>query len=209
MSLRPADPSARSSHGKTLPVLMAPFRPRGLAALLGAFVALPLALAGRVVVSVGLLVGALLSWPTFGLWLLALTVRTALAVGDAQRVLTKALLGRPVSSPVWRDTRARGVMKWRRALLTQRDGWRAVGYVLLAPLPAALAACAAVVCYVYGLLFLTHTVHRHWNYRTVERPDGSVEQVTLAAGDVSLDHWPPSYHRTRPGTDESLLSCAT
>ncbi|MDT0445812.1 sensor histidine kinase [Streptomyces johnsoniae] len=176
------------------PRLASPFAPRALAAVLCAVCALPLALLGLVLVLAGLLVAGVLSWTTFGLWLMALTVRGALALGDVQRALTGALLGqridRPADIPEGNEPSWRGALGWRRARLTQRDGWRAVGYALTAPFAALLPVCAVLVGYVYGLLLFAHPVVRHWNNHTVRRSDGSIDHVALEVAGVQLDTWP-------------------
>ncbi|SOD67153.1 Histidine kinase [Streptomyces zhaozhouensis] len=173
-----------------------PFTRRALAAALCAVCALPLALLGLPLVLAGLLVAGALSWTTFGLWLMALTVRGALALGEAQRALSGALLGqridRPNADPSGEGDGPprRGALGWRRARLTERNGWRAVGYALAAPFAALPPAAAVVVGYVYGALLFAHPVVRHWNHHTVHRPDGSTYHVGLEVAGTQLDTWP-------------------
>ncbi|MFB7636225.1 sensor histidine kinase [Streptomyces sp. NPDC056149] len=169
-------------------LLAAPFAPRALAALLHALIGPVLALPGAVLVLVGLAVGAVLSWTALGPWLLALTVRGALALGDLQRALSRALLGEEIA-PAGRRT-APGAFGWRRALLGDRAGWRAVAATVLAPLTALPPLLAAVLGYLYGPLALAHPVLRHWNYVTVRDPDGTVHRVGLLIHGVEFDSWP-------------------
>ncbi|MEW1659798.1 MULTISPECIES: sensor domain-containing protein [unclassified Streptomyces] len=174
--------------GRLRAALTAPFTPRALAALLHALAAPALALPGAVLVLMGLAVGAALSWTTFGLWLLALTVRGALALGGLQRAMARVLLGESIE-PAGRRT-APGLFGWRRALLGDRAGRRAVAAALLAPLTALPPLLAAVLGYVYGPLALTQPVLRRWNHLTVRDPDGSVHHVGVLIHGVEFDSWP-------------------
>ncbi len=63
----------------------ATFGRRALAAVLYGVITLPLALVGFFLTLVGLVFGGALSVTTLGLWLLAVTVRGALALGALQR----------------------------------------------------------------------------------------------------------------------------
>lgn len=173
--------------------LASPVSSRSLAALLHAVIALPLAVVGAVPVAVGLALGGALAWTTFGLWITALTVRGALALGSLQRTLSRVLLGEHTDPPGHTrtgDGPERGALRWRRALLTERAGWRAAAHALLAPLTAVPQLAAATVCYLYGLLLLGHPVLRNWNYHTVQHADGSVERVSLEVAGVQFDTWP-------------------
>ncbi|MGP8301931.1 sensor domain-containing protein [Streptomyces inhibens] len=181
-------------HPRTRPrhpfpsALVAPFAPRSLAALLHALLAAPLALLGLVLVPAGLAVGAVLSWTALGPWLIALTVRGALGLGGVQLGLMRGLLGESVD-PAGRRS-GPGAFGWRRAVLGDPAGWRAVGAALLAPLTALLPLVAVLVCYVYGLLALAHPVLRNWNYDTLRGRDGSVRRVSLQIHGVEFDSWP-------------------
>ncbi|MEV0226365.1 sensor domain-containing protein [Streptomyces sp. NPDC050704] len=167
--------------------LTAAFTPRALAALLYAVIAFPLALVGCVLILVGLLVGGALSVTTLGLWMLALTVRGALALGALQRALARRLLGLDIEEPP--TPSAQGVLGRRRALLLGRAGWRAVGHALAAPVTAALGYVVVLGAYVYGVLFTLHPLLKRWNYTTVRDGD-SVRHVTLEVLGVQLDSWP-------------------
>ncbi|WP_405808377.1 sensor domain-containing protein [Streptomyces sp. NBC_00210] len=168
-----------------------PVQPRALLLLRTAgyaVLALPLALVTMPLVLAGLLVGGVLSVTAAGPWLIALTVRGALAVGGLQRALARALLGLGIEPPVRREEP--GAFGWRRAVLGDRAGWRAVGCALAAPLTALLPFAAVVVAYVYGVLFVLHPLLKRWNYTTVREPDGSVRHVTLEFWGVQMDSWP-------------------
>lgn len=164
------------------------FRARA-AALLYAVVALPLAVAGALAVLIVLLVGGALSWTALGPWLIATGVRTALAVGDAQRTLTRRLLGEEIDAADWRGQEP-GPGGWRRALIGSRAGWRAVGCALLAPVTALLPPVAVVIGYVHGALLLLMPLVKRWDYFTVRSGDGSVRHVGLMVGGVVFDDWP-------------------
>ncbi|MFC8915671.1 sensor domain-containing protein [Streptomyces sp. NPDC057116] len=127
-------------------------------ALLYAFVyavaGFPLAVTGAVLVLAGLLLGGVLSVTALGPWLLALTVRGALGLGAVQRRLVRVLLDVRVEAPAPRAGAEPGAFGWRRAVLGDRAGWRAVGCALAAPLTAALPLAAALAGYVYGALFV-------------------------------------------------------
>lgn len=78
---------------------IATFGRRALAAVLYGVIALPLALVGFFLTLVGLAFGGALSVTTLGLWLLAATVRGALALGVVQRGLARRLLGLEIEQP--------------------------------------------------------------------------------------------------------------
>ena len=165
-----------------------PYGLRDLAALACALLTFPLALVVAVLELVGLVLGGVLSWTAPGLWLLALTVRLALAAGDLQRAVTRRVWGEAVEAPPREG--GSGVRAWRRALLTERAGWRAVGWSLLAPYTALAPLAAATIGYVYGLMLLAHPLLQHVNYHTVHEADGSTRRVSLEIGGIQFDTWP-------------------
>ncbi|MFF4014170.1 sensor histidine kinase [Streptomyces sp. NPDC001843] len=167
---------------------VATFGPRALAALLYAILSFPLALVGCWLTLVGLLFGGLLSVTTLGLWLVAGTVRGALALGALQRTLARWLLAVEIEAPVL--PAGEGAPAWRRAVLRDRAGWRAVGCAVLTPFTAVLAYVAACVGYVYGTLFALHPLVARWNQHTVHEPDGTVRHVSLEFFGHQLDTWP-------------------
>ncbi|MCX5233994.1 sensor domain-containing protein [Streptomyces prunicolor] len=163
----------------------ATFGRRALAAVLYGVIALPLALVGFFLTLVGLAFGGALSVTTLGLWLLAATVRGALALGALQRGLARRLLGLEIEQPSAGDG-GKGVLGWRRGILLDRTGWRAVGCALLTPFTAVFAYVAVVVGYIYGALFTLHPLLKRWNYNTVHTTDGSTHGGTTHP--VSTDH---------------------
>ncbi|MDH6215530.1 sensor histidine kinase [Streptomyces pseudovenezuelae] len=180
---------SRASISRLLASLAAAtFGRRALAALLYGVIAFPLALVGFVLTLFGLAVGGVLSVTTVGLWLVAGTVRGALALGALQRGLARRLLGVEIEEPP--VPQGGGVFAWRRALLGERSGWRAVACALLTPFTGVLAYVAVVIGYVYGVLLTLHPVLSHLNYNTVHHPDGTVTRVSLEFFGYQVDSWP-------------------
>ncbi|MEV6482479.1 sensor domain-containing protein [Streptomyces sp. NPDC051576] len=167
----------------------ATFGLRALAAVLYGVLALPLALVGFFLTLVGLAFGGALSVTTLGLWLLAVTVRGALALGAVQRGLARRLLGLEIEPPSAADGGS-GVLGWRRGVLLDRAGWRAVGCALLTLFTAIPAFSAVVIGYVYGILLTLHPLLKRWNYNTVHSADGSGHHVSLAFFGYQVDSWP-------------------
>lgn len=167
---------------------VAGFGPPALAALLYSVLAFPLAIVGSWLTLAGLVFGCLLSVTPLGGWLLAGTVRGALALGGLHRALARRLLGAQIDPPL--PSTARGALAWRRTLLGSRTGWKAVGYALLAPFTTVLPYIAAAIGCVYGVLFTLHPLIEHVNYHTVHHPDGSVTHVSLLILGFQLDSWP-------------------
>ncbi|MET9829402.1 sensor domain-containing protein [Streptomyces sp. NPDC006385] len=161
---------------------------RALCALLYAVIAFPLALVGFPLVLLGLTVGGALSVTTLGLWLVAATVRGALGLAAVQRGLARRLLGLAIEEPA--PPAGTGVLGWRRAVLGERVGWRAVGCALLAPFTAALPFAAVLIGYVYGVLFALHPLLQRLNHETVHHADGSVSHVSLEFFGHQVDTWP-------------------
>ncbi|MGP3925272.1 sensor histidine kinase [Streptomyces sp. 8N616] len=185
-------------------LLTAPFTPRSLAALLYAVIALPFALAGAVLVPAGLLVGGALSVTPLGPWLIAAALRGALGLAAAHRGLVRGLLGERVEPPVPRTQP--GLFGWRRAVLGDPACWRAVGALVAAPATALLAFATALVAYVYGLLFLTLPLTRHWNSTTVHEPGGTVRHVSISVAGIEAGSGPLLVLVTAFGLQ--LLLCA-
>ncbi|MEU3842329.1 sensor domain-containing protein [Streptomyces sp. NPDC028635] len=164
------------------------FGRRALSALLYALVSFPLALAGFLLTLAGLVLGGLLSLTTLGLWTVAGTVRGALALGAVQRALARGLLGLDIEPP--EPVGAEGPLRWRRAVLGERTGWRAVGSALLTPFTAVLGIVAVLIGYVYGVLLTLHPLLARVNYFTVREPDGSTRHVSLELFGEQVDTWP-------------------
>ncbi|MER5924225.1 sensor histidine kinase [Streptomyces mirabilis] len=165
-----------------------PFGRKALAALLYGVIAFPLALVGFVLTFVGLLVGGVLSVTTLGLWLVAVTVRAALALGGLQRALARGLLGLEIEEPERRE--GAGILGWRRALLGERSGWRAVACALATPFTAVFGYTAVVIGYVYGVLLTLHPLLKRWNYDTRRASDGTTHRVSLEFFGFQVDSWP-------------------
>jgi signal transduction histidine kinase len=165
-----------------------PFGRQALAALLYGLIAFPLALVGFVLTLVGLLVGGVLSVTTLGLWLIAVTVRGALALGRLQRALARHLLGLEIEHPTRRE--GAGILGWRRALLGDRSGWRAVACALATPFTAVFGYAAIVIGYAYGVLLTLHPLLKHWNYNTERASDGTERRVSLEFFGFQVDSWP-------------------
>lgn len=195
-------PSLRSrsrlrSRLRTLAV--ATFGRRALSAVLYGVLALPLALVGFFLTLVGLVFGGALSVTTLGLWLLAATVRGALALGAVQRGLARRLLGLEIEQPGGPGVGegGGGVLGWRRGVLLDRAGWRAVGCALLTPFTAVFPYAAVVIGYIYGALFTLHPLLKRWNYNTVHsstgdpaHPVSTDHHVSLEFFGHQLDSWP-------------------
>ncbi|MEU7428113.1 sensor domain-containing protein [Streptomyces sp. NPDC040750] len=160
-----------------------------LAALLYGLLAFPLAIVTGWFTLAGLAFGCLLSVTPLGAWLLAGTVRTAMALGGLHRALAARLLGLTIEPPSPGTARGGG-LGWPRSVLGRRAGWKAVGCALLAPFTTVLAYVAAAVGYVYGALFTLHPLVQHMNHHTVHHADGSVTQVSLQVLGAQLDTWP-------------------
>ncbi|MER5915241.1 sensor domain-containing protein [Streptomyces sp. NPDC001982] len=164
------------------------FGPRALAAVLYGVLAFPLALVGLVLTLVGLAFGVVLSVTALGPWLLAVVVRGALALGALQRALARRLLGVEIEAPVLPV--GAGAFAWRRAVLGERAGWRAVACAVLTPFTAVLGYAAVVIGYVYGVLLTLHPLLARWNYHTVHEADGSTRHVSLEFFGYQVDTWP-------------------
>ncbi|MFF3763264.1 sensor histidine kinase [Streptomyces sp. NPDC001922] len=169
-------------------LLTAPFVSGNSAAALYGVVALPVALAGAVLAVAGLLVGGVLSVTPLGPWLIAGTVRACLGAAGAHRALARTLLGERVDAPERRT--ASGLFNRRRAMLRDPAGWRAVGWLLAAPVTAVLPFVTVLVAYVYGLVFLTMPVLQRWNHTTVREPDGTTRRVAVSFAGLEVDSWP-------------------
>ncbi len=85
---------------------------------------------------------------------------------------------------------ASAILGWRRGILLDRAGWRAVGCALLTPFTAVFAYAAVVIGYIYGVLFTLHPLLKRWNYNTVHSADGTTHHVSLEFFGHQLDSWP-------------------
>ncbi|MFJ9242666.1 sensor histidine kinase [Streptomyces sp. NPDC101776] len=190
----------QSLRSRLRTLAVATFGRAALAAVLYGVIALPLALVGFFLTLVGVVFGGALSVTTLGLWLLTATVRGALALGAVQRGLARRLLGLEIEQPGGPgagEGGGSGVLGWRRGVLLDRAGWRAVGCALLTPFTAVFAYAAVVIGYVYGALFTLHPLLKRWNYNTVHsstggpaHPVSTEHHVSLEFFGYQLDSWP-------------------
>jgi signal transduction histidine kinase len=90
-----------------------------------------------------------------GLLLLAALVRGARIIGTVERARGMALLGLDVEAPPAVDRAEPGVMGWARAGLTDRTGWRALLYALVAVPVGLVQGAVTVVVWVEALGALT------------------------------------------------------
>ena len=115
----------------------------------------PLDVLSAAVLLVGGLIGTVLLVTPFGAWLVAFVLRGAVRLGGRRRAMAAQLLGEQVPAPPRPDARG-GLFSWRRAVLGDPVGWRALAYAL-AKLPVAvLSVPIGLGCYVYGLVALTY-----------------------------------------------------
>lgn len=135
-------------------VLRAPFTRRARADLGYALVSFPLAVAGC------LFTGAFFTHPLL-LALLPLSTLGVRRLAGASRLVARGLLGEdiPGPPPLRRETAGvRNLWDWQLALLRDRPGWRARGYLAL-KLPVSLVGMLAVGCtWLTGLVYLTYPI---------------------------------------------------
>ncbi len=127
---------------------------RHFAALAYLVLALLLGVVGALWTLALLLVGAVLSITTIGLWILAFALRGARAFGAAHQSLAHTLLGAPAPSVQPYDAAPAGVFAWRRSVLTDRNDWRTVGFLMVKLLLAPIMFVVALAPNVYGVQFL-------------------------------------------------------
>jgi signal transduction histidine kinase len=130
-------------------------QPRTWGELLYALIGLPLGIAGFVFVVVSLSVSAGLAITFVGVFLLAVAVAMARGFGYLYRGLGQGLLGIDVEAPTVR--RSPGL----RGYLTERNGWRAMAFLLLQFPVAILDFTLAVTFYASGLGGLTYPLWWH------------------------------------------------
>ncbi|GAA0743562.1 sensor domain-containing protein [Dactylosporangium roseum] len=125
---------------------------KGLAYLL---LTVPLDLVSGILLLAGGVLSTILLITPLGTWLLALILRTAAGLGRLRLALAHRLRDERVPAPP-RPTVRGGVFGWRRAMLTDPAGWRALAYTL-AKLPVAIPSLLiGGGCYGYGLTMLTY-----------------------------------------------------
>jgi signal transduction histidine kinase len=142
---------------------------RHFATLAYSALALPLGLISALWTLVLLLVGGVLSITTLGLWVLAFDLRSARALATVHQSLAHRLLGAaPPTSPA-STSPSSGVLAWRRGVLTDANGWRAVGFLLVKLPLAPIMFAFAVFPQVYGVLLigsplLGQSPGIHWDF---------------------------------------------
>jgi signal transduction histidine kinase len=124
----------------------------GLAYLL---LAVPLDVVAAVTLLAGGLIGTALLITPLGLWVLALVLHGAALLGAYRRRTAARLLGEHVPAPP-RPPGGGGVLRWRRSVLADPAGWRALAYAM-AKLPmSVLSMFVGGLGFVYGLTVLTY-----------------------------------------------------
>jgi signal transduction histidine kinase len=154
-----------------------------------ALLGLPLAVAGLGYVVLTVLVGAVLSITLLGLPVLAGGLRGARGWAALHRGLARWAFGTAVTAP--RPVRrSAGPLDWVKAALADRTGWRAVGYLLLKPPVAVLAAVLTVAFAGYGLFFVSFPFW--WRFVRPVNYDsqGQPHRAALQLGDFFFDTWP-------------------
>lgn len=152
-----------------------------------AVLGIPLGVLGFALVAVTLVVGTALTVTPLGLWLVAVAVSWARAFAGLQRRLAATLLGEAVPAP--RFSPEQGVLGWRRAMLTDSNGWRAVGYLVFRFPVALVVGAVTVLVWVYALLLLTYPLTRTTNSPTTRDADGRLRHG-FSIGSLYLDTWP-------------------
>jgi signal transduction histidine kinase len=150
-------------------------------------VCLPLGIGGFVAAAVLVTVGSVLTVTPLGLWIIALTLRGAQALGGLYRRLAAALLGETIETPP--VSRRPGLLNWRRAVLGDPAAWRALGHVVV-KLPLSLAGFSiAGGAALYGPMLALYPLLRTVNAPAVPGAGGETRHA-LSVGGVVLDSGP-------------------
>ena len=130
------------------------FARRSWAGLAYLLLVLPLDVVTALLLLVTGLLSTVLMLTPLGAWLLALVLRAARGLGGLRRGLAARLLDERVPAPP--PPAGGGPLRWRRAMLTDPTGWRALAYAL-AKLPVSiLSLVLGGACYGYGLAALVY-----------------------------------------------------
>jgi signal transduction histidine kinase len=148
--------------------------------LLYAVIGLPFAIFGFVYVAVSLSLSISLAITVVGVFLLAVAVAGAGAFGAAYRGLGRGLLGIDVAAPRV-DRRRPGLPGY----LTQRNGWRAMLFLVLRLPLAVLDFTVAVAFWSYGLGGVTYPIW--WRLLPKQRDRGALHGGARLAPHVFLD----------------------
>jgi len=164
---------------------------------------LPLAAAGFVGIVTLLAVGLVFIITPLGLWIIALAVRSAQGLGSLHRRLAAALLDEHVRAAQFRP--APGILGWRRGVLGDPVGWRAIGYLML-KLPVAILGCVVTVAMLaYGAILLSYPVTRELDGSVFRSGSGAVRHGLSIAG-LRLDSWPAALAVSVAGAGLILLA---
>ncbi|MBO3741874.1 sensor histidine kinase [Actinoplanes flavus] len=115
---------------------------------------LPIDVVSAVLLVYATVFGVILSITPLGPWLLAGVLRAAAGLGARRRGLAARLIGEQVPAPV-RSPAGPGAFGWRRAVLSDPAGWKALAYPLAKVVVAPLSLLAGAGFYVYGFATLT------------------------------------------------------
>ncbi|WP_204299431.1 sensor histidine kinase [Actinoplanes campanulatus] len=115
---------------------------------------LPIDVVSAVLLMYATVFGVILSITPLGPWLLAGVLRAAAGLGARRRGLAALLIGERVPAPV-RSPADPGAFGWRRAVLSDPAGWRALAYPLVKVVVAPLSLLAGAGFYVYGFSTVT------------------------------------------------------
>ncbi|MEV0900507.1 sensor domain-containing protein [Actinoplanes sp. NPDC049802] len=134
-----------------LTAILQPQSRRELAYLL---LVLPIDLICAALLLLGTFFGSVLSITPLGPWLLAGVLRAAAGLGAKRRRLATRLLGERVTAPV-RSPAEPGAFGWRRAVLSDPAGWRALAYPLVKVVVAPLSVLLGAGFYAYGFAMMS------------------------------------------------------
>jgi signal transduction histidine kinase len=145
------------------------------------------------VVWVTVLTGPAVAITVIGLPVVALVValelRAARRLGSAQRRMVARTFGEWVVAPPHLRRRP-GLWGWFRSSLTDADGWRAVGYLVLTFPLKAVALWLTVLGWAYGIAWATYPLW--WAAFSPSKVDPSGHQHTagVVLGEWFADSWP-------------------
>jgi signal transduction histidine kinase len=195
-------------HGRTAAIrttLAAPFRASTWKATLHLLLDFPIGLAGTLyVLATVLWLG--LSVPLLGLPLLAVCVVGGRWWATMERARARVLLGELVAGPRPFQARAgAGVLARLGSALTDRPGWRGLGYLVLLGLWSIVATWVTLACWLIALMLVTYPVwyvpfreftdapgialglHNSWQY--LDRPLEIAAAVAVGAVLVLATPW--------------------
>ena len=169
--------------------LRAPFSARTYRELLYLLVGSVVATVFFVLILVGLVCGLGLALTFLGLPLLALTVYAARGSGAAWRWLCRGLLRTAVSPPP-KQQRRPGVLGFISSGLTNRAGWRAIGYATVKFPLALVGTYAVIIIWGFALGALTSPLVWAIGHPTEIDDNGTVHHSFVQLGGYYVDTWP-------------------